>query len=303
MNARKFFVLFAIVTMLTIMISSVSFAATRTSKKAKKEVAKVEVWAESGETKVEEAKPETKAEEATSGDVKEETKVVSGDNKANEVVEDAKLVSGDTKAEEVKEEVETTSGEAKTEESASGDKAEAISGDKAEPVSGDKTEPVSGDVEIIKVEDVSENDWFKPYVETVVDKGIMGLDENNNFNPDEVVTTKDTLDAISAAKDVSYTVVNEKAAEEFMKKDITREETAHIVYQYAKSVDKGFKGTWAFLLEYKDKEAIDEDAYEAVCWCTMNKILVGRDDNTFDPKATTTRAELATIVTRMIDNV
>jgi hypothetical protein len=283
MNARKFFVLFAIVTMLTIMISSVSFAATRTSKKAKKEVAKVEVWAESGETKVEEAKPETKAEEATSGDVKEETKVVSGDNKANEVVEDAKLVSGDTKAEEVKEEVETTSGEAKTEESAS--------------------EPVSGDVEIIKVEDVSENDWFKPYVETVVDKGIMGLDENNNFNPDEVVTTKDTLDAISAAKDVSYTVVNEKAAEEFMKKDITREETAHIVYQYAKSVDKGFKGTWAFLLEYKDKEAIDEDAYEAVCWCTMNKILVGRDDNTFDPKATTTRAELATIVTRMIDNV
>ena len=298
MNVRKFLVLFTIVTLLTILISSVSFAATKSSKKAKKATtATVEVWAESGEAKVEEAKPEAKAEEVSSGEVK----ATSGETKTEEDTKEAELISGDAKTEEAKPEViaeepvlvsgdkEEVSGEEKVEE-------------KVEEASGDKVEPTSGDVEEIKIEDVKEDDWYKPYVETVVEKGIMKVDENNNFNPKDAVTTKETLDAISVAKEVTYTI-NNKAAEEYLKQDITREETAHVVYQYAKSAGKGFTGSWAFLLEYKDRDAIDKDAYEAVCWCTMNKILVGRDDNTFDPKATTTRAELATIITRMIDNV
>ena len=288
MNARKFIVLFAIVTLLTMMIGSVSFAKTKLSKKAKEKiVAQVEVWAESGDTKAdsgdkEEAKPEVKVE---SGDEKIEAK--SGDEKVE-------VKSGDEK-------VEVKSGDEKVEAKSGDEKIEAKSGDeKIEAVSGDK-EATSGE-KIIVVQDVKENDWYKPYVEKVLKNDVMKLDEENKFRPNDEATAEEVLESVSKAEKVSYSV-DAKNKDDLLNKKVTREETAYIIYQYAKSAGLGFKGSWMFNLEYKDKDQISKDAYESVAWCSMNKIIIGREDNTLDPKAIATRAEVATMVVRLVENI
>ncbi len=302
MNARKFIVLFAIVTLLTMMIGSVSFAKTKLSKKAKEKiVAQVEVWAESGDTKAEsgdkeEAKPEVKVEsgdekvEVKSGDEKVEAK--SGDEKVEAVSGDEKVETKSGDKEEAKPEVKVESGD---------EKVEAISGDeKIEAVSGDK-EATSGE-KIIVVQDVKENDWYKPYVEKVLKNDVMKLDEENKFRPNDEATAEEVLESVSKAEKVSYSV-DAKNKDDLLNKKVTREETAYIIYQYAKSAGLGFKGSWMFNLEYKDKDQISKDAYESVAWCSMNKIIIGREDNTLDPKAIATRAEVATMVVRLVENI
>lgn len=77
---------------------------------------------------------------------------------------------------------------------------------------------------------------------------------------------------------------------------IKRERIAVILYRYVQSLGKGFTGNWAFLLDYSDRNQISEEAYESVAWLTMNKILSGCGDGSFDPAGTVTRAQLATIL-------
>ena len=301
MNLRKFLVLFVIVSMLTMMLGSISFAKTKTSKKTKQAVATVEVWAESGDTKEatsgeakEEAKPEVKAEsgdaiEATSGEAKE----------VEEAKPEVKAESGEI--EEAKPEAKVESGE-EVKEAVSGEEVKSSSGEIKEVASGEEVKEETSGEKVIKVNDVKEDDWYKPYVENVLKNNIMKLDEENNFKPNEAATTENVLESISKAENVSYSFKADNK-EEFLNKKITREETAYVIYQYAKSAGLGFKGDWMFNLEYADKDKISEEAYEGVAWCTMNKIIIGREDKILDPQAVTTRAELATMVTRLVENI
>ena len=76
-------------------------------------------------------------------------------------------------------------------------------------------------------------------------------------------------------------------------KPISREELAVILYNYAKTQGKGFKGSWMFLSKFNDRAQIGEWAMEAVLWCETNGIINGRLNGNFDPKAQATRAEAA----------
>jgi hypothetical protein len=49
----------------------------------------------------------------------------------------------------------------------------------------------------------------------------------------------------------------------------------------------------------EDKDEISDDAFEAIAWCNMCGIIVGRDDNKVHAKDVATRAELATILVRL----
>ena len=53
--------------------------------------------------------------------------------------------------------------------------------------------------------------------------------------------------------------------------------------------------------DYSDREEISEDAYEAVAWCSMKEVVIGRPDGTFGAKDGCTRAELATIMVRLVE--
>lgn len=84
---------------------------------------------------------------------------------------------------------------------------------------------------------------------------------------------------------------------------ITREQLAAILYRYAQSQGLGFKGGWAFRLEYSDADDISDYAYEAMCWMTMNGIIEGMGDGTASPKAKATRAQIAAMFMRFFAEI
>lgn len=78
--------------------------------------------------------------------------------------------------------------------------------------------------------------------------------------------------------------------------NITREQLATILYNYAKYKGKGFTGEWMFLLDYTDRENISDYAYEPLCWMTMNNVISGMEDGTLNPQGTAARAQVASIL-------
>ncbi len=79
---------------------------------------------------------------------------------------------------------------------------------------------------------------------------------------------------------------------------VTREAFATMLYRYAsKLYGLGFKGLWAFRLDFPDADQISDWAYEAVCWMVMNGIMNGMD-GLLNPQGYSTRAQIATMVYR-----
>ncbi|MBR6253567.1 MAG: S-layer homology domain-containing protein [Clostridia bacterium] len=217
--------------------------------------------------------------------------------------------------------VEATSGEFT--EPASGEVVEAVSGEATEPTSGDAAEAIvsgedatSGEVLasgedgrgdlIINANDVDDDKWYAPYVNDILEKGIMDLDEEGNFNPKNKVTKADVVEAVYNLPGLKSGDEKEWAKEtaivaegEDLSAEATREDVAVMVYNYVKSYGGGFTGTWMFMLGYDDRDEISEDGYEAVAWCVMNDIIIGKTDDTLNIKDVATRAELATIIYRL----
>ncbi len=88
-------------------------------------------------------------------------------------------------------------------------------------------------------------------------------------------------------------------------KDITREQLAAMLYNYAKLLGKGFTGAWMFLLDYPDAAEISSWADEAIHWMVMNGIINGTTDDAgtviLDPQGDATRAQLAAMVHRFCE--
>ena len=286
MNLRKLLLL--TIAMFCLTAISVSFAASGDLIEASGDIAVVE----SGE--------------ALSGEVVE---VVSG--------EKAEVISGE-QAEVVVESGDATSGEVVAEvvsgEEAvaqSGEVAEVVSGEEAPATSGEeKEELASGDEVIIaQAKDIEDNRWYATYVNDIVAKGIMELDKDGNFNPTNKVKKADVVDAIynlpgkRSGDEIEWAKEAAIVAEgEDLSAEATREDVAVMVYNYVKSYGGGFKGTWMFLLGYEDRDEISKEAYEAVAWCTMNDIIIGKTEETVNIQDVATRAELATIIYRLNNN-
>ena len=79
---------------------------------------------------------------------------------------------------------------------------------------------------------------------------------------------------------------------------ITREQLAVMVYRYAQSLGKGFRGAWMFLLNYPDAGEISPWADEAMHYAVMNDILIGSAEGIF-PKGTVSAEELSPILDRV----
>ncbi len=84
---------------------------------------------------------------------------------------------------------------------------------------------------------------------------------------------------------------------------LTREQLATMLYRYAQSKGQGFTGAWAFQLDYPDADEVSDYAYEAMCWTTMHGIINGMGDGSLAPQGQATRAQVATMLMRFIENI
>lgn len=80
--------------------------------------------------------------------------------------------------------------------------------------------------------------------------------------------------------------------------EITREQLAVLIYNYAKTKGEGFADDWMFLLSFDDADRISSWADEAMHWCVMKGIIQGVGDNLLAPKNTATRAQVVTMMYR-----
>lgn len=84
---------------------------------------------------------------------------------------------------------------------------------------------------------------------------------------------------------------------------VTREQLATILYRYIRSTGGGFVGAWSFEPDFSDFGRVADWAYEAVCWMTMNGILQGTETHMLLPQETATRAQVATILMRISEQM
>ncbi len=79
---------------------------------------------------------------------------------------------------------------------------------------------------------------------------------------------------------------------------VNREQMATISYNFLKSIGVVY-GTEKGEIPFTDVDQISDWALDAVKGMYTSEIMTGREDNTFDPKASTSRAEAAAIARRI----
>lgn len=179
-----------------------------------------------------------------------------------------------------------------------------------------------------KFEDI-ENHWGKEYIEKAVEKGMFSGVSENRFAPDDTATRAMLVTVLSRLEGVDTAAFADKenifddiksddwfyahvlwAAENGIVKgvaenlfdpnsDITREQMATILYRYI--VSKGITLADGEAALFTDEAEISEYAKEAVAALAKAKIITGKDGGKFDPKGTATRAELATMLIRFVN--
>ena len=180
--------------------------------------------------------------------------------------------------------------------------------------------------------DVDENEWYYEFVKAVNIRGLFRGTSETTFEPalsmtramfTQVLANLEGVD-LSAYTTSRFTDVAENAWYAapvewaasigvvqgygdgiFGPNDkITREQMAVMLNNYVKY--KGIALPEAETEAFADEDNISDWAYESVKAIQAAGIIIGRPDNSFDPSATATRAEVATIFARflnIIDNI
>lgn len=191
------------------------------------------------------------------------------------------------------------------------------------PVAEDKTVKV-GNVEIEKVfEDVKQDNWFAKSVAFVKENNLMSGVSENQFAPEQktsramIVTV---LHRLAKAPQVEQkSLFQDVKGDEYFAEalswatsqnivsgypngtfgshdDVTREQLAMILYNYAKAMKFDIKNT-ANIKQFSDLNMISDYAVEAINWANSAGIILGKGEQ-LDPKGNATRAEVATIIMR-----
>lgn len=169
-----------------------------------------------------------------------------------------------------------------------------------------------------------ENHWAKDYILSLKEKNIVSGDENGNYNPDLPIKRSEFV-AISV-RTLGLSLLNYQNAFEDVSKDvwyapyvqtaldfglisqdtlfrpddlITRQEIAKVVSQMAKLGEK-CEPLNNLSEIYTDADKISEWATVYVDYITQSGLMNGRDDKSFCPQDTATRAETAAVIFRML---
>jgi len=183
--------------------------------------------------------------------------------------------------------------------------------------------PVTSEV---KFSDVPDSHWAKSYIEELAGKGILNGVGNNMFAPDVNVTREQFAKIIAEA----FGIVNENAKCDFADvesgswyavyvasvyekgivngmgdgsfgtgRSISRQDMATMIVRAAKacSVNLGTVSSHA----YNDSHNIADYAKEAVALLVGADVVSGFEDNTFRPTQNSTRAQVAKIVSSVLN--
>ena len=177
--------------------------------------------------------------------------------------------------------------------------------------------------------DVSEKDWFYSDVMFVYENGLMLGTSKTLFSPHGTATRgmmatilwrmegspapkgKNSFTDVEAGKwyadAITWTAENGIFAGYGKDKfgpdnPITREQLAAIFYRYAdyKGYDLTVKGN---LDKFKDADKITDYAKTAMQWAAGSGLVKGKSGNLLDPQGTATRAEIAAMLHRLIEEV
>lgn len=175
--------------------------------------------------------------------------------------------------------------------------------------------------------DVKENDWFYDSVKYAYENDLMKGISNTEFAPDSDVTRAMFVTVIYRMENepqtgkCAFTDVesgsyyenavawtNENGIVSGISEDcfapnepITREQMAAIIYRYA--AFKGYDITTSSSTSYTDNDNISDYAKNAVIWAAEKFVMTGNTDGSFAPKANTTRAQVASVFMRMVENI
>lgn len=175
--------------------------------------------------------------------------------------------------------------------------------------------------------DVKENDWFYDSVKYAYENDLMKGISNTEFAPDSDVTRAMFVTVIYRMENEPQTgkcaftdvesgsyyenavawanengIVSGISEECFAPNEpITREQMAAIIYRYA--AFKGYDITTSSNTSYTDNDNISDYAKDAVIWAAEKSVMTGNTDGSFAPKANTTRAQVASVFMRMVENL
>ena len=177
--------------------------------------------------------------------------------------------------------------------------------------------------------DIAAGAWYADAVQYVYENGMMNGTSETMFSPEAtttramIVTILHRLENEPAAVDSDFTdvaggsyyadavdwaaangIVNGVSETSFAPDDaITREQMAAILYRYAQS--KGYDTTVGgmSLSEYADASRISAYATTAMQWANAEGLITGVTDTTLSPQGSATRAQVATILMRFVENI
>lgn len=118
-------------------------------------------------------------------------------------------------------------------------------------------------------EDVVPGSWYADGIHWMAENGIIGGYGNGNFGADD---------------------------------SITREQLAAILYRYAGVMGYGTSGS-ASLDRFSDVDSVSGYAVEAMGWAVGNGLIGGMGDGPLAPQGNATRAQVATILMRFVENL
>ncbi len=192
-----------------------------------------------------------------------------------------------------------------------------------------KEEPPKEEVKPVKISftDVKESDWFYDAVLWGVENSLTDGVTATEFAPEDSVTRAMLVTMLhrysgdkgsyagkpfsDINKDEWYysavmwahknKLVNGMGNGEFAPEDVvTREQTAKIIYEYAKLISRDIE-VKSNKLDYADSYKVSDWAIKPLIWAAENKIITGMEDNTVVPDGEATRAEIITILKRFLN--
>ena len=159
--------------------------------------------------------------------------------------------------------------------------------------------------------DVFANSWFYDGVKYACEKGFMNGTGSTTFSPDAdttrgmIVTMLARLEGVNTAGTPWYAAGQKWAMDTGisdgtnMTGAVTREQLAAILYRYAKQ--KGYDVTKsAALTSFTDADTVSSYAVEAMQWAVASGLIQGSGSR-LSPKATASRAQVATILMRFME--
>ncbi len=177
--------------------------------------------------------------------------------------------------------------------------------------------------------DVSETDWFADAVAYVAERGIMQGTGDGLFSPNLPVTRGMLITMLyrldgspEVTADLPFADVDPDSwyyaairwayengiilgisdTEFGASLDITREQLVTILYRYA--LKRGLVGEYGVTLDdFADKDQISPWAAEAMLWAKAEGIISGVTADTLDPQGAATRAQIAAIFERFMENI